>query len=71
MQKASMVLEEERKTRKGGGEGQGSNIRIHETVLFGWLQTKDANPLLPVRSLGIKRSTADARGGWGMNEGRF
>lgn len=34
MQKASIVLEEDRKTRKGGGEGQGSNIRVHETVLL-------------------------------------
>jgi len=43
-----------------------SNIIIHENVLLVGYKMKDANPSLPVRSLVKKRSTADARGGQGI-----
>ena len=70
MQKASMGRRGERKARKRGEEGRGSNIRIHENVLLVGYKMKDANPSLPVRSLAKKRTTADARGGQGINKGR-
>ena len=49
MRKASMGRRE-RKTRNRGEGGRGSNIRIHESVLFVGYKLKDANALLPVRS---------------------
>jgi len=69
MQKASMGRRGENKNQRGE-EGRGSNIKIHENVLLVGYKTKDANPLLPVRSSAKKRSMADVRGGQGINEGR-
>lgn len=69
MQKASMERREEKKSQKRRDERRGSNIRIHESVLLVGYKTKDANRLLPVRSLAkkIKKgSTVDARGGQGI-----
>ena len=49
-------------------EGRGVRKRYKYTRM---LQTKDANPLLPIRSLGTKQSATDARGCQGMNVGTF
>ena len=63
------VGEEKQKTRKRGG---GTRKQYNNTRKgpVGWLQMEDANPSLPVRSLAKRRSTADARGGQGIDKGR-
>lgn len=50
-ERQAWVGEEKRKTRKRGKGGRGSNIRIHESVLFVGYRMKGADALLPVRSL--------------------
>jgi len=49
-ERQAWVGEEKRKTSKREKGGRGSNIRIHESVLFVGYKVKDANALLPVRS---------------------
>ena len=56
--KEGVEVQGEKKNRKRGEGGRGSNIRIHESVLLVGYKMKDANALLPVRERCIEKEEA-------------